>query len=211
MRILPNTAALVLAAGASSRLGRPKQLLEWRGRALLSWIIEEVWAWPVTTVAVVIGAYEDEVLEIVEFGESLVVINPEWEEGLASSLRVGLDALTREPAVERAFVALGDQPGIPVGLPGLLVEAMERSGRPVAVPRYRYQRANPVLVDRRLWPRFMSLEGDAGAARILKAHPEWVEEVWVDHLPPRDVDTPEDAADLLAGIWPRGAGGGIGR
>ncbi len=211
MRILPNTAALVLAAGGSSRLGRPKQLLEWRGRALLSWVVEAVWEWPVTTVAVVIGAYEDEVLERVEFGDSVVVINPEWEEGLASSLRVGLDALTREPSVERTFVVLGDQPGIPVELPARLIDAMERSGRPAAVPRYRYQRANPVLVDRRLWSRFMSLEGDAGAARLLQAHPEWVEEVWVDHLPPRDVDTPEDAADLLSGIWPRGAGGGIGR
>lgn len=178
---------------------------------MLSWVVEAVWEWPVTTVAVVIGAYEDEVLERVEFGDSVVVINPEWEEGLASSLRVGLDALTREPSVERTFVVLGDQPGIPVELPARLIDAMERSGRPAAVPRYRYQRANPVLVDRRLWSRFMSLEGDAGAARLLQAHPEWVEEVWVDHLPPRDVDTPEDAADLLSGIWPRGAGGGIGR
>lgn len=208
---MASTAALVLAAGGSSRLGRPKQLLEWRGRPLLSWIVEAVWQWPVAVVAVVIGAYEDEILESVEFGESIIVINPEWEEGLASSLRVGLDALTREPAVERAFIALGDQPGIPSDLPQALIEAMEESGRPAAVPRYRYQRANPVLVERRLWDRLMSLEGDSGASRLLQAHPEWVTEVRVDHLPPRDVDTPEDAADLQAGLWPRGAGGGIGR
>jgi CTP:molybdopterin cytidylyltransferase MocA len=211
VRILLSTAALVLAAGGSSRLGRPKQLLEVRGRPLLSWVIDAVRSWPVDVVAVVIGAYQDEILELVEFGESLIVINPEWEEGMASSLRVGLDALSREPSMERAFIALGDQPSIPPGVPEALVTAMDTSGRSAAVPRYRYQRSNPALVDRRLWPRLMSLEGDAGASRLLQAHPEWVEEVWIDHLPPRDVDTSDDAEDLLAGLWPGGASGGFGR
>ena len=64
------------------------------------------------------------------------------------------------------------------------------------VPKYRYTRGNPVLIDRALWPRLMSLEGDEGAQRLLQAHSEWVEEVWFDSLPPRDIDTQADVEEL---------------
>lgn len=193
-----STHALVLAAGGSRRLGRPKQLVVLRDRPLLQWVIDAVGTWPVDGIAVVLGAHADEILDGVELGDALVVINPEWEEGIASSLRVGLDAIARDPHVERTFIVLGDQPRIPAGVPAALLEAVE-SGRPVVAPRYRYQRANPVIVDRSLWSRLMSLEGDAGASRLFQAHPEWVHDVWFDHLPPRDIDTDADIADLLAG------------
>ncbi len=189
-------AALILAAGGSRRLGHPKQLVVWRGRPLLESVVAAVAAWPVDEVAVVIGAHEDEVLERVDFGESLIVINPDWEEGIASSIRVGLDVLTRDRRFDRAFIVLGDQPSIPDGVPEMLLDAMEVSERPAVVPKYRYERANPVLIHRSLWPRLMSLEGDSGAAHLLRSHPEWVEEVRIDHLPPRDIDTAHDVADL---------------
>jgi len=193
------TTALILAAGASRRLGHPKQLVEWQGRPLLEWIVTIVHTWPVDSVAVVLGAQEEEILQAVEFGEALVVVNPEWDEGIASSLRVGLDAVGRDSQIERAFIVLADQPHIPAEVPQGLIDGMDRSGRPAVVPKYRYQRSNPVLVDRFLWPRLMSLEGDAGASRLLQAHPEWVHEVRFDHPAPRDIDTPEDLADLLEG------------
>jgi molybdenum cofactor cytidylyltransferase len=189
-------AALVLAAGGSRRLGRPKQLVPWRGRPLLEGVIAETAAWPVGRVAVVLGDHAEQILEEVDFGEATVLINPDWEEGIAASLRVGLDHLGREPRIQRVFVALGDQPRIPGEVPGALIEAMDRTGLPAAVPKYRFQPGNPALLDRSLWPRIMSLEGDAGASRLLRSHPEWVEEVWFDHLPPRDVDTVADVADL---------------
>jgi len=191
-----SAAALVLAAGGSRRLGSPKQLVSWRGRPLLEGVLAAVASWPVEQVVAVVGAYEEEVLSGVDFGESVVVLNPDWEEGIASSIRVGLDVLTRDRRFDRTFVALGDQPTIPASVPAALLDAMEASGRPAVVPKYRFERANPVLVHRSLWPRLMSLEGDSGAARLLRTHPEWVEEVWVDHVPPHDVDTPHDVADL---------------
>jgi molybdenum cofactor cytidylyltransferase len=191
-----STAALVLAAGGSRRLGSPKQLVAWRGRPLLEGVLGAVAGWPVDEVVVVLGAYEEEILSSVDFRDAVVVLNPDWEEGVASSIRVGLDVLTRDPRFDRTFVALGDQPQIPDGVPASLLAAMAESGRPAAVPKYRYERANPVLFHRSLWPRLMSLEGDAGAARLLQTHPEWVEEVWIDHVPPRDVDTQHDVADL---------------
>lgn len=191
------TYALILAAGASRRLGQPKQLVEWKGRPLLEWVVESTRAWPVDGVVVVLGAAEEEILESVDFGDALVVVNPEWEEGIASSLRVGLDALARETQAERALIVLADQPFIPAEVAPGLITGMDESGRPAVVPKYRYQRANPVLVDRFLWPRLMSLEGDSGAARLLQAHPEWVHEVRFDHPAPRDIDTPLDLSEVL--------------
>ena len=191
-----STAVIVLAAGESSRLGRPKQLVPYRGRPLLQSVVDAVADWPVASVVVVLGAHADVILDAVEFGSVIVAINEDWQEGMASSIRVGFDILGRDGGVERAFIALGDQPEIPAEVPTLLIEAAEWSDRPALVPVYRYERANPVLFDRRLWHRLMALEGDHGAADLLRAHPEWVEEVRVDHLPPRDVDTEADVADL---------------
>jgi molybdenum cofactor cytidylyltransferase len=191
-----SVAAIVLAAGSSTRLGRPKQLVEVRGEALLERVVGAVSEWPVETVVVVLGADAEEILEEVDFGGSVVAINEGWQEGMASSLRVGLDVLTREPGITHAFVALGDQPGIPIEVPVGLVAAAETSNRPAIVPVYRYERSNPVLFARSLWERLMALEGDAGASGFLRSHPQLVEEVRFDHLPPRDVDTEHDIADL---------------
>jgi molybdenum cofactor cytidylyltransferase len=124
------------------------------------------------------------------------VENPEWEEGLAASLRVGLDALTRMSRAEAAFIVLGDQPEIPEEVPAKLIAAWQGGRHLAVVPKYRYASGNPVLVSRELWPRLMSLTGDEGARRLLQAHPEWVEEVWIESLPPRDIDTQRDIEEL---------------
>jgi CTP:molybdopterin cytidylyltransferase MocA len=189
-------AALVLAAGGSRRLGRPKQLEPWGDTTLLGHVVEDVGSLPVDEVWVVLGADLELVMGSVDLAGCGVVENPEWEEGLASSLRVGLDALTRLSRADAALIVLGDQPGISSDVVARLIEARRRSRRPAAVPKYRYTWGNPVLVDRSLWGRLMSLEGDEGARRLLQAHPEWVEEVWVDRLPPRDVDTQADVEEL---------------
>lgn len=171
---------------------------------MLESVVASVAAWPVGLVVVVLGANAEEILESVDLAEAVVAINEGWDEGIASSLRVGLDVVSREPSWESVFVVLGDQPRIPPEVPGRLVEALSDSGRPAVVPVYRYERGNPVLFARSLWPRLMTLEGDAGAAGLLAAHREWVEEVRFDHLPPRDVDTAADVADLRRGTRPGG-------
>lgn len=192
-----SVAALVLAAGGSSRLGRPKQLEPWGGdTTLLEQIVASTRGYAVDEVWVVLGAASDEIIDTVDLEECSVVENPEWEEGIASSLRVGLDALTRLSRVDRALIVIGDQPEVDPGVVAALLERSERSGSPVVVPKYRYTWGNPVVVDRSLWPRLMSLSGDEGAMRLFRAHPEWVEEVWFEQLPPRDVDTDADIDEL---------------
>ena len=193
------TAAVILAGGGSRRLGRPKQLVLYRDRPLLEHVVTAALAWPVDQVVVVLGAYAEEILAAAKFGNAVIAINEDWEEGIASSLRVGLDVIARDPHADLAFIALGDQPGIPPEVPGMLLAAAADSPRLAVVPLYRYERSNPVLFRRQLWERLMTLEGDHGAAELLRAHPDWVEEVRVDYLPPRDIDTVDDVADLLAG------------
>lgn len=187
-----SAAAVVLAAGEARRMGRPKQLVEWDGRPLLENVIGMVSGWAVDPLVVVLGADAEEILEKVDFGDALAAVNPEWKDGLASSIRVGIDLLMREKGPERAFLALGDQPEIPADVPPRLLEVMERRGKPAVIPVYRYQRGNPVLVARSLWTRFAGLTGDRGAAGLLRAHPQWVEEVRFGHLLPADIDAPED-------------------
>jgi molybdenum cofactor cytidylyltransferase len=193
------TAAIVLAAGASRRLGSPKQLVDLDGRPLLQHVVAMVAGWPVDGIVVVLGSGAEEILDTVDFGEATIVINEDWDEGMASSIRVGLDLLSREPTWERAFVVLGDQPGIPDEVPPALLAAADEAHQPALVPVYRYEQGHPVLFDRALWPRLMALDGDVGASGLLKTHPEWVREVRFSIRLPRDVDTRADVADLRGG------------
>jgi molybdenum cofactor cytidylyltransferase len=183
-------AALVLAAGSSERLGRPKQLLPWGDTTLLGHVLDGLDEWPIDEVWVVLGANADEVMAAVDLGEAGVVVNEQPEEGMASSLRVGLDAIARRSRADRVFIVMADQPRIDPEVPKRLLETVTH--RLAVVPRYRYARSNPVLVSRPLWERLMSLTGDVGAKGLFEAHPDWVEEVWFDRLPPRDIDTQMD-------------------
>lgn len=191
-----SVAALVLAGGGSSRLGRAKQLEPWGDTTLLGHVIDAVRNYPVEEVWVVLGAELDHILDQVDLTDCGIVENPEWEEGIASSLRVGLDALLQKSRCEAALVIIGDQPDVDAEVVARVLETFEESAAPVVIPKYRYTWGNPVVIDRSLWPRVMSLTGDEGAQRLFQAHPEWVEEVWVEQLPPRDVDTESDVAEL---------------
>lgn len=190
------TAAIVLAAGGSQRLGRPKQLEPWGPKNLLSYVVQTTSSFPVDEVWVVLGHDWERILEESDLGDSGVIENPEWEEGIASSIRVGFDALTRLSKCDRALIVIGDQPDVPKEIVEALMESHESAGKPVTVPKYRYSWGNPVVVDRSLWPRLMSLDGDDGAKRLWQAHPEWVNEVWFAEVAPRDVDTEDDISEL---------------
>jgi molybdenum cofactor cytidylyltransferase len=189
-------AALILAAGGSRRLGRPKQLEPWGSKTLLGHVIDLVESFPVDETWVVVGADLDRVVDEIGSRPVGIIQNPDWETGLASSLRVGLDALTQLSKADGVLVFLADQPVVRADVVSALIEKHRRSSAMAIIPKYRYSRGNPVLMDRALWPRLMSLEGDEGAQRLLQAHSEWVEEVWFDSLPPRDIDTQADVEEL---------------
>ncbi len=196
-------AALILAAGESKRFGEgeSKQLADWRGRPLLEHVVDRVRGWPqVDDVYVVLGAYAEQLMDRIELSNVTVIENLEWAEGMGSSLRAGLDFLIGDRTSDRVLIVLGDQPLLPAPVIPLLLEAGRSSRRPVVIPRYRFARGHPVLVERWLWPRLVAgLEGDHGARNLFLAHPEWVEEVLIADDPPRDIDTKEDLDYLRSG------------
>lgn len=189
-------AALILAAGPSSRLGRPKQVEPWGDTTLLGRVVKEMAETPVDEVWVVLGANMDAVLEAVDLSDFGLVENPEWSEGIASSLRVGLDAINRMSKSEWALLVMGDQPGVGPEVVTALIEHSRRTRSTVIIPKYRYATGTPVLVARSLWPRLMSMEGDGDPEQLFAAHPEWIDEVWFEDLAPRDVNTELDVQEL---------------
>lgn len=190
------TAAIVLAAGGSRRLGRTKQLEPWGDTNLLGHVVRSASAYPVEEIWVVLGHDMEAILDSTDLGDAFVVENPEWEEGIASSIRVGLDAVHRLSRCDQALMVIGDQPHSSVEVVTELLESHARSGKPVSIPKYRYSRGTPVVISRSLWPRLMSLDGDEGGRRLWLAHPEWVNEVLFSEDPPRDVDTASDVEEL---------------
>lgn len=189
-------AGIVLAAGGDS--GRePWQLRDWRGRPALQWAIDRATAADLEAVEVVLGAAADEIIESLELHETTVVVDLQWQQGPASWLRVGLDALMDEPALEWAVFIPGDMPDIPAELLNRLLEATSR-GKPVVVPRYRYTVGYPVAVARSLWERIIGT-GAGDLLSLLAAHPDWVEEVWVETRVPARVSGDQEPARRKSG------------
>ena len=186
---------IVLAAGSSSRLGRPKQLLELHGKPLLQHTIDAVAGTDLNDVVVVLGHVADEVRSAVDMPSTMrVVINPDYQTGQASSLRVGLEAAAEESRA--AVVMLGDQPGLEAQSIRAVMDEYERTGSKVVQARYQGRAGHPVLFDRTVWDDLKSIEGDKGARDLLKEHPEWVCGVELGRQLPPDLDTWEDYEKL---------------
>ena len=189
------TAGVVLAAGSSRRMGRPKQLLDVAGRPLLELVTAHANASRLDEVLVVLGASAEEIRSQVAFGRARVLINPEHATGMASSLRAGLAALDGD--VDAAMVILGDQPDI-AGRIDRLLDLQEESGLPAAALSFGALLHPPVVLRRELWGDLMALEGDVGCRAVIRARPELVARLPVGELNhPVDVDTPDDYRRLV--------------
>ena len=184
------SAGVVLAAGSSRRMGRPKQLLDVGGRPLLEVVLGHANASRLDDVIVVLGAGADDIQAQVDLGRARVVVNPDHESGMASSLRTGLAALDND--VDRAMVILGDQPDV-AGRIDRLLELQMESGLPAAALSFGGLLHPPGLLARELWGDVMALEGDVGCRAVIRARPELVAPLAVGELRhPVDVDTPDD-------------------
>jgi CTP:molybdopterin cytidylyltransferase MocA len=192
-----SAAGVVLAAGASRRMGRAKQLLPVGGRPLLEGVVASACASRLDEVLVVLGARADEILAAVDLGRARVVRNPDHAVGMSTSLRAGMAALG--PEVDRAVVILGDQPAISAELLNRLLDMQEESGLPAAALSFGGLLHPPVVLRRELWGDLESLEGDVGCRAVIRAHPELVAALPAegDLNHPVDVDTPEDYARLV--------------
>ncbi len=185
---MSGVAGLVLAAGESRRLGRPKALVELDGETLLDRAVRVLREGGASGVVVVAGAQD------LAAHDAVVVENPDWATGMGSSLRVGLAALADHlPGFDAAVLMVVDTPGIGPEVVRRLGAAY-RARSTVAVATYDGQPRNPVLLGREHWAEASRLAvGDVGARAFLSAHPELVTRVeCADVGDPADVDTPED-------------------
>jgi len=187
-------AGLLLAAGGGRRLGgRPKALLEHRGRLLVEHAADALRAAGCTPVHVVLGARADDVRKRAALPGCVLIDNPEWAEGMGSSLRAGLASLRGTPA-RAVLVSLVDQPGIgPEAMARVL--AAYTSEKSLAAASYDGTRGHPVLFGAAHWTGITAVAvGDRGARDYLKAHDDAISLVECgDAAQPYDIDT---AADL---------------
>jgi molybdenum cofactor cytidylyltransferase len=190
-------AAIILAAGRAARMGRPKQLLDWGGRALVRVAAEHALAAPLDQVLVVAGAARDDVVAALENLPLRIIDNPDYAVGQSTSLRAGIAALG--PEVAAALVMLGDQPFVTPVILGRIVAEWRSSGAAIVAPVYAGQRGNPVLFARAVFPELLAISGDQGARGVLAADPSRIRPVpFDDDRPLADIDTPEDYARLQA-------------
>ncbi|MEA2149901.1 MAG: molybdenum cofactor cytidylyltransferase [Solirubrobacteraceae bacterium] len=185
---------LVLGAGGSTRLGRPKQLLPYGDRTLLGHALATARACHFDQLVVPIGGAAAEVRERVDLSGAEVVVNYAYGSGCSSSIAAALDAV--DPRCEVLVLMLGDQPGVtPATVQALLGG---RGDAPLAVCRYDDGRGHPLAFDRSVFGQLADLHGDKGVWRLLDERADEVAEVRIAGPIPLDVDTPEDYQAVLA-------------
>jgi molybdenum cofactor cytidylyltransferase len=184
-------AAIVLAAGASTRYGQPKQLLAVGGKTMLQHVVDVVLASPVDQTIVVLGHRASEMGATLEGTPADVVINEEWEAGLSTSVQAGLRAV--RPDVQAALFVLADQPALTLEIIAALLERYRETGAPIVVPTYRGKRGNPALFDRSLFAELMEVRDDQGGRQIVGRYGDRTERVEAgSEAVLIDVDTEED-------------------
>jgi molybdenum cofactor cytidylyltransferase len=185
---------LVLGAGGSQRLGRPKQLLPYRDGTLLGHVVGCARACPFDQLVVALGGAADEVRASVDLEGADVVVNDAYGTGCSSSIAAALH--TVDPRCDVLVLMLGDQPGVtPATVAALLAG---RGDAPLAVCRYDDGRGHPIAFARGTFGALADLHGDKGVWRLLDQRAAEVTEVRIDGAIPLDVDTEEDYAAVLA-------------
>ncbi|HZC42876.1 MAG TPA: nucleotidyltransferase family protein [Acidobacteriaceae bacterium] len=198
--------AILLAAGASTRLGEPKQLLRLSvidGETLLDHAISQARAAGAAPIFVVLGAHAEEIILECEILDCIVVRNEAWEEGMASSLRIGIAAvLEHAPAASGAMVLVCDQPSLRADHLLRLLDAHKADSNRIAASRYAGRTAVPAIFPRSLFPALLDLRGDQGARALLQQPGTGVHAI---DFPEGelDVDSPEDLQRLQAALLSR--------
>ena len=190
---------LILGAGASQRLGPPKQLLPYRGTTMLGWVLAQAQhATELDEVVVVLGRAADEIRERVDFGAARVVENPVFGEGCSSSYRAGIAALDQQS--EAIMIILGDQPGITPEIINSLAEEWRDGEAPIALCSYRRRKGHPMIFARSMFEQLKGLHGDKAAWKLVDANSDVVQETRLDLPVPDNINTAEDFERLAKSV-----------
>lgn len=190
--------AIVIAAGESKRMGRTKQLLPWKGKILLQHVLDSLLISDVNRVILVLGCDAERILEQINTRNIKVVINPDYPQGMITSIQHGLAALAEE--VEAFFIVLGDQPGISPQIYNRLIQEFRRAypSKKILLPTYQGRKGHPALFSVDYREEGSRIKGDVGFRQIVLNHPQDVMEIEMgtDSVL-HDIDTPEDYENLL--------------
>lgn len=194
----PAVAAVILAAGGSTRFGAPKQLLPWQGRPLIAHVADMAWMAGLSPVVVVVGAEAEQVTPALAGRDVLVLRNYRWHEGMSTSLSLGVAALPS--SVEAAVFLPVDQPLVDVRFLRSLVAYWQQRNAGIVIPVGREgQRGTPVLFARRFFAELAQLSGDIGGRALFAQYPDECAMMPVtDSNILTDVDTPAAYEALLA-------------
>lgn len=187
-------AAIILAAGGSRRLGRPKLLITYQGVPLLRRAIDAAVGAGCVEVLVVLGADRHHYGPLVQGTSAREVHNPDHDQGMSSSIRAGIRALAHH--AEAAVIMLADQPRIDAKIVRRLIDAYAHTGKRIVACRYGPVLGAPTLFDRALFVELLLLEGDQGARAVMETHPREVGAVEIAPQAALDIDLPEDVAGL---------------
>jgi molybdenum cofactor cytidylyltransferase len=190
----PFVAGLVLAAGGSRRLGRPKQLLPYGDGTLLDAALRTARACAFDQLLVAVGGAADEVRATLDLDGAHVVVNDAYGAGCSSSIAASLTAL--DPRADVLVLLLGDQPGVTAATVAALLAG--RGESPLAVCRYDDGRGHPFAFGRAVFGDLAALHGDKAVWKLLERRPGDVAEVPLAGPVPLDVDTWEDYEAVLA-------------
>ena len=182
---------IILAAGSGSRMGGPKATIEIAGERLVDRAVRLFHDAGIRDVYVVLGAWQGDV------AGAKILINPDWQTGMGGSLRLGLEAILKNPEYSQVIISLVDLPGMTTAA----IREVADSAQEVVAGTFNGKPGHPVKFARKYWKEIMeSATGDFGARNFLKGRDD-VFFIALDHLANgRDVDTPEDLAGLTGGL-----------
>jgi molybdenum cofactor cytidylyltransferase len=193
---ISNIAIVILAAGTSARLGSPKQLLAYNGKNLLRHTVDEALGTECASVFVVLGANSELLRQELKDKPVSIVENLEWQEGMASSIRCGLETITNTILRPDSIIFMVcDQPYVSSALLLNLVNKKNETGMPIVASTYDNKMGTPALFHRTFYPALMELTGDKGARKLIADN---IDKVATVLFPEgiKDIDTVEDYEKL---------------
>lgn len=189
---IQNSAIVILAAGSSSRLGKPKQLLVYNGKTLLQHAVDTALATGCKNVIVVLGSNYDLLKNELDNQPGKILENINWQEGMSSSIRYALQNITvNDFQTESVIFMVCDQPYVTSSLLLSLIKTGIQTGLPIIASRYAGNAGTPAMFHKIMFPLLMELKGDKGARSLLAAHPQKVAIVPFERGA-IDIDTVED-------------------